>query len=185
MIEFWCELASTYTYLAASRIDALAEAIGVEVQWRPFSLAPIFQASGWNTSPFLIYETKGRYMWRDVEREADALRLPWRRPSVFPRNGVPAAKIAASLGRDTPRFVRRVFHANFVEDREIAQPAVIAELLAELGLETREQPGALRHETQEAMRRGVFGAPTFSVGDELFWGNDRLERALAWAMAQR
>jgi 2-hydroxychromene-2-carboxylate isomerase len=184
-MDFWCEFASTYTHLAAWRIDALAVRAGVAVRWRPFSLAPIFRASGWETSPFQIYAAKGRYMWRDVEREADALGVPWRRPSQFPRNSVPAAKIAASLeAADAPRFIRRVLQANFVEDREIAEPSVIAELLAELGVARREEPGALRRNTEEAMQRGVFGAPAFTVGDELFWGNDRLERAVAWASSR-
>src|SRR5882724_5700326 len=77
-VEFWCELASTYTYLAAMRIEPLAQAAGVEVRWQPFSLGPIFAASGWTNSPFEIYPAKGRYMWRDVEREAAAYGIAWR-----------------------------------------------------------------------------------------------------------
>src|SRR5580700_11139682 len=113
-IDFWCELASTYTYLAACRIDALAARARVDVRWRPFVLGPIFKSVGWPTSPFEIYADKGRYMWRDVEREAERLGLPFRRPSAFPRNGIPAAKVALlGIGQGWgPRFLRRALHAN-------------------------------------------------------------------------
>ncbi|HET7501244.1 MAG TPA: DsbA family protein, partial [Kofleriaceae bacterium] len=93
-LDFWCELASTYTYLAAMRIEELAGAAGVEVRWQPFMLGPIFAQVGWSTSPFEVYPAKGRYMWRDVEREAAALGLAMRRPSQFPRNSVLAARVA-------------------------------------------------------------------------------------------
>src|SRR5690348_10574947 len=93
-IDFWCELASPYTYLSVCRIGELAERAGVEVRWRPFTLHPIFQAVGWETSPFLVYPNKGHYMWRDVEREAGRLSIPFHKPFVFPRDNVLAAKIA-------------------------------------------------------------------------------------------
>jgi 2-hydroxychromene-2-carboxylate isomerase len=195
-VELWCELASTYTYLAALRIDALAEAAGVEVVWRPFLLGPIFASVGWTTSPFEVYPTKGRYMWRDVEREAEALGLAMRRPSVFPRNSTAAARVAL-LGVERawgPRFIRAALVANFAEDRDIAAPEVIDELLTDLGLDgaqVRAEAASpayrpkLREATERAIALGIFGAPTFVVGDELFWGNDRLERALAWASPTR
>lgn len=195
-MDFWCELASPYTYLAAMRIDALAGAAGVEVRWRPFSLGPIFAAVGWSTSPFVVYPDKGRYLWRDVAREAAALGLAVRQPSVFPRNSVLAARVAL-LGVERnwgPGFVRAALAANFAEDRDIAAPAVIDELVAGLGLgldgaglraeaEGPVHRPALRAATARAIELHLFGAPTFVVGDELFWGNDRLERALAWAQA--
>lgn len=173
-MDFWCEIASPYTYLSVVR---LADVPGV--CWRPFLLGPIFQAQGWATSPFLIYEAKGRYMWRDVEREAERLGIPWHKPFVFPRNSAPAGKLAASLPADArPRFIRRVMEANFVEDRDISAPGVLAHILDELGMQVAEVPGALRRETEEAIRLGVFGAPSFTVGGELYWGNDRLDQAL-------
>jgi 2-hydroxychromene-2-carboxylate isomerase len=193
-LDFWCELASTYTYLAAMRIDELAGAAGVEVRWQPFALGPIFAAAGWATSPFEIYPAKGRYMWRDVEREAAALGLALRRPSQFPRNSVLAARVAL-LGVERgwgPRFVRAALAANFADDRDIGSPVVVDDLLAGLGLDgaalRAEADGpahrpALRAATERAVALGIFGAPMFLVGDEMFWGNDRLERALAWARA--
>jgi 2-hydroxychromene-2-carboxylate isomerase len=190
-LELWCELSSPYTYLAAMRIEPLAEQAGVEVAWRPFSLGPIFAAVGWSTSPFEIYPAKGRYMWRDVEREAAALGLPFRRPSQFPRNTVAAARVAL-LGVERgwgPRFIRAALAAGFADDRDVGAPAVIDELLGELGLDPALRAEAegpayrplLRAATERAAALGIFGAPMFVVGDELFWGNDRLERALACA----
>jgi 2-hydroxychromene-2-carboxylate isomerase len=190
-LDFWCELGSPYSYLAATRIDELAGAAGVEVRWRPFALGPIFAAVGWSTSPFVVYPDKGRYLWRDVEREAQALGVVMQRPSQFPRNSVLAARVAL-LGVQRgwgPAFVRAALAANFADDRDIASPEVIDDLLAGLGLPggalRAEAEGpyrpALRAATEHAVALRIFGAPTFMVGDEMFWGNDRLERALAWA----
>lgn len=191
-LDFWCELASPYTYLAAMRIERLAGEAGVDVRWQPFLLGPIFAAAGWSTSPFEIYPDKGRYMWRDVAREADAIGVALRRPSQFPRNSVAAARIAL-LGAERgwgPAFIRAALAANFADDRDIADAGVLDELLAGLGLtgpavraeaESPAHRPALRAATERAVALHIFGAPTFVVGDELFWGNDRLERALAWA----
>ena len=119
--------------------------------------------------------------------------VPFRRPSQFPRNGLLAARIACLGAAEEwcPAFVRAVYRANFADDRDIADPAVIIELLDALGRpgpglvaraaspETKDQ---LRRQTETAAARGIFGAPTFFVGDEMFWGNDRLEDAVAWAL---
>ncbi|NMG75611.1 2-hydroxychromene-2-carboxylate isomerase [Aromatoleum diolicum] len=192
-IEFWYEFASSYSYLSVMRIDALAEKAGVEVIWRPFLLGPVFLAMGWNDSPFNIYPPKGRYMWRDLARLADKYDLPFRMPSRFPRNGMLAARVAL-LGVEpgwVAAFSRAVMLANFAEDREIGEPVVIAEILAGLGLPAQELLAAavseknklaLRRQTERASELGLFGAPSFRVGEELFWGNDRLEDALAWAL---
>jgi 2-hydroxychromene-2-carboxylate isomerase len=194
-VEFWCELASTYTYLAAARIEKLAAREQVAVVWSPFLLGPIFAASGWVTSPFEVYPSKGRYMWRDVERSADALGIPFKRPTVFPRNTVLAARVALlGVARGWgPAFVRRALTANFAEDRDIAAVSVIDELLAELGLDgaavraeadSPEWKPRLREATARAVALGIFGAPMFVVEGELFWGNDRLEQALGCAAAR-
>ena len=192
-LEFWLEFASTYSYLAAMRIETLAQALGVAVDYRPFLLGPIFASQGWNTSPFNIYEAKGRYMWRDMERLCERYDLPLRRPSVFPRNGLLAARIAV-LGSEQPwepAFTRAVYRANFGEDREISEASVLSEILSDLGQDAHglvEQAGSpeikaqLREQTEAAARAGIFGAPSFIAGDELFWGNDRLEQALDWAV---
>ncbi len=190
-VHFWFEFASTYSYVAASRVERLADAAGVVVEWKPFLLGPIFQAQGWNDSPFNLYPVKGRYMWRDMERLCAAEGIRLRRPSQFPRNGLLAARVA-TLEEGAPwraEFARRIFAANFAEDRDIADPAVVGSVVESLGLpvaqvlESARGPQnkeRLRGQTEEAVRLGIFGAPSFVVGDELFWGNDRLEQAIAW-----
>ena len=195
-LTFWYEFASTYSYPAAARIERLAAAAGVEVAWRPFLLGPIFARQGWTDSPFNLYPAKGRYMWRDLERICAAEKLPLRRPSVFPRNGLLAARtalVAAEEGWVAP-FTRAVYHANFAEDRDIASPEVIGAIVAALGhaapavLERAVSPAIkerLKGETEAAIARGIFGAPSITIGDELFWGNDRLDQAIAWAKAEK
>jgi len=193
-LQFWFEFASTYSYPAAMRIEAQCAVVGVQLRWRPFLLGPIFAAQGWNDSPFNIYPSKGHYMWRDLERICARAGLPLRRPTQFPRNSLLAARVACAAADAVwlPGFVRGVYRANFAEDRDIAAPAVLADVLAGLGVsaeailaaaQSAEVKQRLRAHTDEAMRRGIFGAPSFTVGEELFWGNDRLEDAVAWQPA--
>ena len=117
------------------------------------------------------------------------------RPSVFPRNGLLAARIAcvaAAEGWAGP-FVRAVYSANFAEDREISSPQVLHSILTALGHDadsvqeralTAANKTVLKSHTSEAIELGMFGAPTFVVGRELFWGNDRLPDAVRWATAK-
>ena len=191
-LQFWFEFASTYSYLAASRIQSLAQAADVRVEWKPFLLGPIFRAQGWDDSPFNIYPVKGRYMWRDMERLCEEYGLPLRRPTTFPRNGLLAARVACLIADQAwaGDFVARVYRANFGEDREISQPEVIEQILTELGQAPQSLIGGaheqsnkdrLKQNTDAAIALGVFGAPSFSAGNELFWGNDRLDDAITWA----
>lgn len=193
-LEFWFEFASTYSYPAAARIQTMADQAGITVLWRPFLLGPIFQQQGWRDSPFNLYPVQGRYMWRDLERICAPLDLPLRRPSVFPRNSVLAARVACAFAAEPwlPEFVRQVFRANFAEDLDIAQPAVIADCLERSGVSadrlmeralTPANKEALRLQVDQAAALGIFGAPSFLVAGELFWGNDRLEQAIAWCKA--
>ena len=191
-LDFWLEYASTYSYLAAARIGPLAREAGVTVRWRPFLLGPIFQAHGWNSSPFNIYPAKGRYMWRDMERLCASLDLPLTRPARFPQNSILAARVALigfaeGWGED---FSHAVYSAEFAESRDIGETGTITEILGTLGrdaghvleqAQAAENKARLRGQTEEAQRLGIFGAPSFTTADgELFWGNDRLETALAW-----
>jgi len=191
-LRFWFEFASTYSYVAASRIESLTAASGAPVEWKAFLLGPIFQSQGWNDSPFNIYPSKGRYMWRDLERLCEREGIPWRRPSRFPRSGLLPARVACWAGDRSwcAEFTRRVYRANFAEDREISDLEVIASILDAVGqrsaevlarAQSAETKDRLRAQTEEAVRHGVFGAPSFVVDGELFWGNDRLEAAVEWA----
>jgi 2-hydroxychromene-2-carboxylate isomerase len=193
LIELWFEFASTYSYPAAMRAEAAARAAGVELRWRPFLLGPIFRKQGWTDSPFNAFPVKGRYMWRDLERICERQGIPFRRPTQFPRNGLLGARVATAAAGEPwlGDFVRGVYQANFAADRDIAVRETIADVLASTGapveralaaadlVETKER---LRGATEEAAEAGIFGAPTFRVGNEIFWGNDRFEQALEWAL---
>jgi 2-hydroxychromene-2-carboxylate isomerase len=190
-IEFWFEFASTYSYPAAERIAALAAAASRTVVYRPFLLGPLFAGQGLTDSPFNVYPVKGRYMWRDLERTCAQHNLPFKRPSVFPRHSVLAARLTLVTIHEPwgVELVRRIYRANFAHDRDIANKDVLADLLKGLGADPggwlarandQETKIRLRDQTERAERLGIFGAPSFVVDGELFWGNDRLEQALDW-----
>ena len=191
-IEFWFEFASNYSYLSVMRIEDAAARHGVRIAWKPFLLGPIFRALGFETSPFLLQKEKGAYMWQDMARQCRKYGVRWVQPSTFPRLGVLPLRVAL-LGAQEPwigAFSRRVMELNFVHDEDINNAERLAPILTELGLpapELLEQAQAeatktrLREQTDEARRRGIFGAPTFFVGGEMFWGNDRLDDALLFA----
>jgi 2-hydroxychromene-2-carboxylate isomerase len=195
-LDFWFDFASTYSYLAASRIRALATLANVNVRFRPFLLGPIFKAQGWDSSPFNLYAAKGRHMWRDMERLAADLALPFRRPDPFPQNSLLAARVAVfglapennqRWGED---LCLAVFRAQFADGQRIDDPAMLAAILSGLGANANGTLAAaqsdanklrLREQTEAAQKLGLFGAPSFTTADgELFWGNDRLEQALSW-----
>ncbi|GIL01721.1 MAG: 2-hydroxychromene-2-carboxylate isomerase [Alphaproteobacteria bacterium] len=196
-LVFWFDPASTYSYPAAMRLDAAAAAAGVETVWRPFLLGPIFREQGMATSPFNLFPARGRYMWRDLKRLCDDLAIPFVVPDAatiagFPRNSLLAARAAIVALREPwgHDFVRAVYRAEFADWRDIADPGVIGELIAGAGGNAAAVLAAagadatkaeLRANTERAAALGLFGAPSFTIGDELFWGNDRLEQALAHA----
>lgn len=191
-LDFWFDFGSTYSYPASQRIHALAEESQVSVRFRPFMLGAIFKAQGWDTSPFNLYPAKGAYMWRDLQRVCDDLGLALVRPDPFPQNSLLAARVAAAVSNESwaCRYCVQVFREEFAHGRQIADPAVIRSVLDRFSskaddileraqsLEIKEQ---LRSETETAAKLGLFGAPSFVTKDyEVFWGNDRLESALAW-----
>src|SRR2546422_2979122 len=166
-LQLWFEFASTYSYPAVQRIEALADGPGVGVEWKPFLLGPVFKNQGWNDSPFNLYPAKGRYMWRDLERLCAKYGLPFRRPSVFPRSSLLAARVACTAAAEPwcGDFVRAVFHANFADDRDIASVETVTAIRRPgraLG-EAAAPPAAkarLRAATERAIALRIFGAPT-------------------------
>jgi 2-hydroxychromene-2-carboxylate isomerase len=193
-LEFWFDFASNYSYLSVMRIEQTAARLGVIIQWRPFLLGPIFKSFGWSTSPFVLQPWKSDYVWQDMARQCRKYGLAWTRPTTFPRGSLLPARVAL-VGADKPwmgEYCRRVMQLNFVADRDIDSAAALGEVLAQLGLPAQDivaeaQDAAnklrLRSQTELARTKGVFGAPTFFVGEEMFWGNDRLDDALACASA--
>ncbi len=190
-IEFWFDFGSNYSYLSVMRIEALAAERGVLVRWRPFLLGPIFRGLGFDNSPFVLQKQKGAYVWKDMERQCRKYGLALTLPTTFPRAALLAMRVAL-FGDDQSwiaAYCRQIMQMNFVQDRDIGSIDVVSEVLNELGLPAQQiiadaQSDAnklrLREQTEAAATRGIFGAPTFLVGDEMFWGNDRLEDALAF-----
>lgn len=191
-IDFWFDFGSNYSYLSMMRIDELALRYGVQIVFKPFPLGPIFKSLGWDSSPFVLQAKKGEYTWRDMERQAAKFGLPWNKPSAFPRRALLPLRIAV-LAHAQPwlaAFCRRIMHLNFVDDREIDDPVAVSEVLMALGVapapwiaraQSDDGKLALRNQGEEAVKLGIFGAPTFFVGNEIFWRNDRLEDALTFA----
>ena len=194
-IEFWFEFGSNYSYLSAMRIEEAAAQNGVVVRWRPFLLGPIFQSFGWSSSPFVLQQEKGVYVWKDMQRQCAKYGIPWRRPAVFPRPATLPMKVAAAFAGEPwiGRFCRAFMTKNFALDEDINTWEQVAEVLADMGVDAQavldatfadDRKSRLREATAEAQARGIFGAPTFFSRGEMFWGNDRLDDALAFAVAQ-
>jgi 2-hydroxychromene-2-carboxylate isomerase len=191
-LEFWFDFGSNYSYLSVMRMRDLALAARIDVRWRPFLLGPIFKSLGWETSPFVLQKEKGAYMWQDMVRECQKYGLPWQRPSEFPRHSLLPVRIAV-YGAEQPwmqTFCERVMLRNFSADLDINAEQSMMAVLASLDLDapaiihaaqSEENKRSLREQTEQAKARGIFGAPTFFAGDEMFWGNDRLDDAIALA----
>ncbi|HZO22530.1 MAG TPA: 2-hydroxychromene-2-carboxylate isomerase [Steroidobacteraceae bacterium] len=193
-LDFWFEFGSNYSYLSVMRIEAAAARAAVRICWKPFLLSPIFRSLGWSSSPFVQQKEKGEYVWRDMARQCAKYGLPWKHPTSFPRRALLPMRVALYGAREPwiGEFCRRIMCANFAEDQDIDSPRLVGPILEELGVaagtvlqgaqsETNKQ--LLREQTERARALGIFGAPTFFVGEEMFWGNDRLEDALAQCSA--
>ncbi|WP_233575683.1 2-hydroxychromene-2-carboxylate isomerase [Noviherbaspirillum saxi] len=191
-LEFWFEFGSNYSYLATMRIEELARRAGVALEWKPFLLGPIFRELGWSSSPFVLQAEKGNYVWRDMERQARKYGLPFNKPSAFPRAAVLPMRVAACSAGEPwiAEFCKNVMVQNWVNDLDINEVLNVRHALEALVPEpdivirqatSEENKARLRRNTEIARARGIFGAPTFLVGDEMFWGNDRLEEAIAMA----
>jgi 2-hydroxychromene-2-carboxylate isomerase len=191
-MEVWIEYSSTYSYLTVARIGRLAAQHGVTLDWQPFFLPPVREQQGLGF-PFPEASAKTAYMWCDLERRAAKLSVPYRRPFTYPVNSLPAARVALAGRVDgwCQRFTEEAFRLHWTEGRLIGTDDNMKEVLGTLGLDAAHvlqianSPGnkeALKAQTPRAIERGIFGAPSFVVGKELFWGDDRLEDALAWAV---
>lgn len=197
-VSFWYDFASTYSYLSAMRVENIADAAGVKVHWRPFLLGPIFKAQGLHTSPFNTNAAKGIYMLRDMQRLTRQQGIPFAWPQTadgsdgFPRASLLAARVAL-VGieqRWVNRYTRAVFETEFGTGADISSSETISDILLQMELDPEvilnlaDSPDIkqrLRSSTEEAVSKGIFGAPSFTVGDEVFWGDDRLQAAFDWA----
>jgi 2-hydroxychromene-2-carboxylate isomerase len=181
-IDFFFDLASPYSYLAATQIGDLGRRAGAQVAWRPIALGAVFKAVG-HDGPTHIPAAKQRYQFQDLTRWAAAYGVPWRWSSHFPSNTIKAMRLILVDDSRAEAVALAAFRAMWAEDRDLKDDAVLR-AVAEAGgldpaaalaaIETPAIKERLKANGEEAIARGVFGAPTLIVGDQLFWGNDRL-----------
>jgi 2-hydroxychromene-2-carboxylate isomerase len=189
-IDFWFTMGSTYTYLSVMRIGELEQSTGIRFRWRPFHLLVILQEM--NHVPFADKPAKCAYMWRDIERRAAMYGLPVSLPAPYPAKQSILANLVATVGMRQgwgADFVRAAYRRWLQLGQETGSEPNVSESLREIGQEPRsvlalanaaDTTTALMAETDIAKRLGIFGSPTFVVGRELFWGDDRLHDAISW-----
>lgn len=183
-LEFFFDVGSPFTYLAYTQLPTLTEATGAEIVWRPMLLGGVFKATG-NVSPIEI-PPKGAYMGHDLIRWAARLGVPFKNNPHFPIMTIALMRgaVVAQEEGDLDRYLAAVFPAIWVEGENMNEIETVAKVLTRAGFDAahygarlQEQPvkDKLRANTEEAVSRGVFGAPTFFVGADMFWGQDRLD----------
>jgi 2-hydroxychromene-2-carboxylate isomerase len=190
-IEFYFDFSSTYGYLGATRISALAAKHGRTVTWKPILLGAVFKFTG--GTPLPLQPLKGDYSRRDVERLSRLWQVPFRIPSKFPISSQAPARIVLWLGSNRPEkqeaAILALYHAYFVEDRDISSPEIAAEVVSSLAIDKDELLAAtqdpqikdrLKTEVDAAIAKGVFGSPFVIVDGEPFWGTDRFEQVDRW-----
>lgn len=187
-VEFFFDLVSPYSYLAATQLEGLARRTGAKLVWKPMVLGAVFKATG-NATPALI-PIKANYMVTDLGRWAKRYGVQFQMNSRFPMSSMRAMRliVAAEPTGRSGALAERLFAAAWAEDRDITSDDELRSICEELGLapepllaavETQPVKDKLRQYGEEAVSRGVFGAPAIFVGDQLFWGNDRLDFAEA------
>ncbi len=183
-LEFFFDFGSPATYLAYTQMPVLSQRTGTEVVYRPMLLGGVFKATG-NQSPAFI---KAKSKWMDGDLRAFARRygVPYERNPWFPVNTMMLMRGAVAMQRQNrlPAYADAVFHAMWVEPQNMNDLEVVGGVLAKAGFEPKQMLGLiedqsvkdeLRANTEEAVSRGAFGAPTFFVGERMFFGQDRLD----------
>ncbi|MDH3318448.1 MAG: 2-hydroxychromene-2-carboxylate isomerase [Betaproteobacteria bacterium] len=184
-VEFFFDFGSPATYLAYTQLPKIAAARKAEIVWRPFLLGGVFKAIN-SASPVSI-APKGRWMFQDLGRWARRYGVPFEMNPGFPVNTLTLMRGAAGLQlkrpQDFPKYVAAMFDAMWVKPRNLNEPAEVGAVLKQAGFDAMEMlaltgeqevKDRLKANTDEAVARGAFGAPTFFVGQEMFWGQDRL-----------
>lgn len=189
-IDFWFTMGSTYSYLSVMRLDAVERASGVRFNWRPFHLLTILQEM--NHVPFANKPAKCTYMWRDIQRRAAMYGIPVSVPVPYPAKQSIVANLIAIVGMRQgwgTAFVRTAYRRWFQLAQETGSEPNVSESLHEIGQDPQqilalanepEVNASLTNETDIARDLGIFGSPTFAIGREIFWGDDRLDDAISW-----
>ena len=189
-IDFWFTMGSTYSYLSLSRLADVERSTGVTFRWRPFHLLIILQEM--KHVPFADKPTKSASMWRDIERRAAMYGIPMKLPVPYPAKQSVVANLVATVGMREgwgADFVRAAYRRWFQRGEETGSEPNVSESLHDIGQEPKRvlalansenTKATLAAETDAARELGIFGSPTFTVGRELFWGDDRLADAISW-----
>lgn len=189
-IEFWISIGSTYSYLSIMRLAGVEARTGVSFDLRPFSVRAIMIEM--DNIPFANKPIKARYMWRDIERRADQYGIDAVVPLPYPLPEFDLANRVAVLGRQEGwcrDYVTATYRRWFQDGQAAGSEPNLSQSLAEIGqspervIERANSPeieAAYSNATDEARAHGIFGSPSFVVGNELFWGDDRLEEAVRW-----
>jgi len=190
-VEFYFDFSSPYGYFAATRISRIAAKHGRTVSWKPILLGAVFKVTGMGPLPSL--PLKGDYSVRDMQRVSRLWKVPFKLPSRFPIPGQAPSRIVYWLEAQHPEkqeaATLALFHAYFVDNRDISNPEVAADVVATVGpdhaalLAATQDPAIkdrLKQEVDGAIANGVFGSPFVVVDGEPFWGSDRLEHVERW-----
>lgn len=185
VVEFFFDYGSPFSYLADTRLPALAARTGASIVHRPILLGAVLKATG-NASPMTV-PAKARYMGLELERWAKRHGVAFR-SNPFPFRGNTLRLMRGAIASQKlgvfERYHRAVFAAVWGDPLDLGDDEILGALLRRAGIDpdallrSIEEPGTkdeLRRTTEDAVERGVFGAPTFFVGTEMFWGNDRLD----------
>ena len=183
IVEFYYDLGSPYSYLASTQIERICEKYNAQLEWKPFLLGGVYKEKG-NRAPLEVPNKKA-YMIKDLADWAGYYRVRFNFPDLFPLNsvkpmrGVLVAKEKEKIGD----YTHRLFELYWIDGEDLSQDEGLEKAVTELGLDAswflrrigeQDIKDKLREETNEAVKRGAFGAPTIFVGDKMFWGNDRL-----------
>lgn len=190
-IEFWYSIGSTYSYLTVMRINDVAHSAGTKVIWRPFDVRAIMIEQ--KNIPFTNKPVKSAYMWRDIERRAEMYGLPVSLPAPYPLQELVLANRVAFVGQTegwVEDYTIESYRLWFVDGLPAGSEPNLSKSLKSVGQDpirvldlanSAEVADGLTAQTEECKELGVFGAPSFVVGSEVFWGDDRLEDALKWS----
>jgi 2-hydroxychromene-2-carboxylate isomerase len=194
-IDFWFTMGSTYSYLTVMRLREVQRSTGISFRWRPFHLLVILQEM--KHVPFADKPTKSAYMWRDIERRAAMYGIPVKLPAPYPAKQSMMANLVAIVGmRESwgADYVHAAYRRWFQLGQETGSEPNVSESLRDIGqdparvlalADSTNAKAALTAETNTARELEIFGSPTFTVGRELFWGDDRLEDAISWCQFGR
>ena len=190
-IEFYFDFSSPYGYLAGERIDSMAARHGRDVRWRPYLMGVAMKVTG--SSPIVNRPMLGEYSRRDMKRSARRLSVPFSFPEPFPIATIAACRAVYWTERvgaeEAKSLASAIYRAYFADGRNISEAGVVADVAAETGADRDallagiQEPAVkdrLKEVTNDAIERGIFGSPFFMVGDEPFWGHDRMDEVDRW-----